>query len=419
MKFRTLVGKIGLISLIAVSASYAVAAQKAGSSIPRQEKLLNGMKLLMWNDPSAAKVTVSLRIHSGSAFDPQGKEGTVKLLAENIFPNEAARDFFVEDLGGSLEIVSNYDYIQINASSYPSGLLTMLETIAQAVSTPTIDKETTETLKKALVAQIIELEKDPAYIADRAVAKRLFGSFPYGRPQLGTEESVAKIDFADLLFVNERLFGADNATLAITGNYSGETAYRAVRRFFGSWLKSDKKIPSTFRQPDEPDTKVMEGRLAGINSSQVRFALRGLARNDNDYAASQVLTNILNERFRTLVKNGTEASVEHNARILPGAVVFRYTGSVNPVIPAVNVFAAKITDAEFIRAKAAIRPIQVSERWLDVDTYKLTSVTEDAKAFETLTLADVQRVADRLSKNPVVTVVVLPDMSAPAASYEQ
>ena len=414
-----LVGKIGLISLVAISAAYTAAAQKPGSNIPRQEKLLNGMKLLMWNDPSAAKVTVSLRVHSGSAFDPQGKEGTVKLLAENIFPNEAAREFFVDDLGGSLEIVSNYDYIQIDASSNPSGLLTMLETIAQAVSTPTIDKETTEALKRVLLAQIVELEKDPAYIADCAVAKRLFGSFPYGRPQLGTEESVAKIDFADLLFVKERLFGADNATLAITGNYSGETAYRAVRRFFGAWLKSDKKIPSTFRQPDEPDTKVLEGRLAGINSSEVRFALRGLARNDKDYAASQVLTRILNERFRTLVKNGTETSVEHNARILPGAVVFRHTGNANPEIPAMNVFAAKITSMEFDKARSGVPALAVAERWLDVDTYKLTSAAEDTKAFETLTLADVQRVADRLSKNPIVTVVVLPEAASPAITNNQ
>jgi hypothetical protein len=53
------------------------------------------------------KVTLKVRIHSGSSFDPQGREGVMKILAENIFPTPESRDFFKDDLGGSLEIVSN------------------------------------------------------------------------------------------------------------------------------------------------------------------------------------------------------------------------------------------------------------------------------------------------------------------------
>jgi len=78
---------------------------------PKQEKLLNGLKVLMWSDPKADKVRVTLRIHSGSAFDPQGKEGVMKMLSDDLFPNEATREFFVEDLGGSLDVQTTYDYI--------------------------------------------------------------------------------------------------------------------------------------------------------------------------------------------------------------------------------------------------------------------------------------------------------------------
>ena len=45
-----------------------------------------------------------------------------------------------ERMRASLEVVTNYDYIQINASSKPESFLTMLETLASAVSNPTIDK---------------------------------------------------------------------------------------------------------------------------------------------------------------------------------------------------------------------------------------------------------------------------------------
>ena len=119
---------------------------------PRQERLLNGLKVLIWNEPSNDRVMIRLRIHSGSAFDQQGKEGTMKILAESIFPDEQTRTFFTEDLGGQLEVISNYDHIQINASSRADAFLTMIETIASAVATPTIDKSTTDTVKQRVSA---------------------------------------------------------------------------------------------------------------------------------------------------------------------------------------------------------------------------------------------------------------------------
>lgn len=400
-------------------------AQKPGSTVPRQERLLNGMKVLIWNQPAAGQVTVKLRIHSGSAFDPQGREGVMKLLAESIFPNEAAREFFKDDLGGGLEIVSNYDYIQINASSRTDEYLTMLETIAQAVSNPTIDKETTAALKTELTARLKARETDPAYAADLAVARRLFGNFPYGRPQLGTTESLAKIDFADLLFAKERLFSADNATLTIIGNVNGDTAFRAARRYFGAWLKSDKKIPSTFRQPDVPDTSLqIINAVDESGSSEARHAIRGFARADRDYYASEILTSILDQRLKALIKSDSRVSafVRNEAHALPGAIVFGlsnpstetkasiYQGK--PIIDANSLvsklLAASISSDEFQMAKTAVLSAKnvepLDEHYLDIDTFKLNTAENEGKIIDALTPADIQSLTVKLRGLPSANV---------------
>ena len=97
MKNKNLFQKIAFPSLIGVillfSAVPAIFSQSAMPA-PKQEKLLNGLKVLMWSDAKADKVTVKIRIHSGSAFDPQGREGVMQLLTDNLFPNQASRDFF-------------------------------------------------------------------------------------------------------------------------------------------------------------------------------------------------------------------------------------------------------------------------------------------------------------------------------------
>src|SRR6478735_10142766 len=106
MKSRHLFRKYGLIFFLALL-SFPAQAQRPGSSTPRQEKLLNGLKVLLWSDPAATEVRVSIRVHSGSAFDPQGKEGVMQLLADNIFPTADSKSFFSEDLGGNIEVITN------------------------------------------------------------------------------------------------------------------------------------------------------------------------------------------------------------------------------------------------------------------------------------------------------------------------
>ena len=382
--------------------------QAAKVQTPRQEKLLNGLKTLVWNESGADKVAVKIRIHNGSAFDPQNKEGVMALLAEVLFPNETVKEFFREDLGGSLEIMSNYDYVQINATANPDQFLTMLETVANAVTNPQIDKETTQKVRAALIEKVKGLEKNPVYAADRAVARRLFGDFPYGRAQTGTVESLAKIDFADLLFAKQRFLTSDNATVAISGNVKPELALRAMRRYFGSWIKADKKVPATFRQPDAPDTTVLTNKSLDENRSELRIAFRGLARNDKDFWASNVLTNILRKRH-----NG---EVRQEPRLLPGMLLLSVS-AMDIVTPQMNkvmvdsYFSPPIKDVEFVAAKNElldeINKKNVAEMWLDLDTYKLDSVKADLQTAQNTTVADVNRLVERFKKEPMVTVLML------------
>jgi zinc protease len=294
MYYKKLFAFFALASAFLLSASTDASAQRA----PRQEKLLNGLKVLMWPDPAASNVELKLRIHAGSSFDPQGREGTMKMLAETMFPDQAARDFFAEDLGGTLAITTTYDYIQIDASSRPEHYLTMLEMIATAVSGPLIDRETTDKVRAMVLAEQKRHAADPGYVANMTAATRLLGTFPYGRPVLGTEETLSKVDFADIRFNYDRLFGADNATLVISGRFDANTGYRAVRRYFGNWLKSDETIPATFKQPEEPPTELMITESPSAERSEIRYAIRGVARGSKEFAAAEVLTGIYEARLK-------------------------------------------------------------------------------------------------------------------------
>ncbi|MGB7070091.1 MAG: insulinase family protein [Pyrinomonadaceae bacterium] len=420
MNNKNLFTKIVFVALIIIIAISLLAPAIFGQAMPapRQEKLLNGLKVLMWPNTPSNKVTVKLRIHSGSAFDPQGKEGVMKLLAENIFPSSESRNFFAEDLGGGLKIDSNYDFIQIDATSDPSQALELLETIAAAVSNPAIDRETTANLKKSILEKLGVLEKNPAYLADRASAERLFGTFPYGRPELGTTRSISAIEYPDLIDARLRFLTADNATLAVTGKFDRNLIYRAIRRYFGGWTKSDRRVPSTFRQPDAPDVKPLEKIYLGTGSSEVRYSFRGIARNDKDLASSKILARIIRDRVEKMT-NRSNVYVSSNSHRLPGSFTVKYNGSNASDGLIERAFAGKITDAEFSKSKtdviSALTEYDLANHWLDVDTFGISSVADTVGSYQKADLADVQRVADLLSRNPVVTVILSPK-GEPAAS---
>lgn len=389
---------------------------------PKQEKLLNGLKVLMWSDPKADRVSVKVRIHSGSAFDPQGKEGVMHLLGDSLFPSEAARDFFVEDLGGSLEVITNYDYIQVNASSRPENFLTMLETISTAVADPQINKEVTAQIKSSLLQRLGELETDTTYFADMKAAKRLFGTFPYGRPQLGSTDSVKKIDFADLIDARQRFLTADNATVVVIGNFNRALGFRAIRRYFGNWLKSDRKVPSTFKQPDVPPTDLLVVASPQPKAAAVRFAFRGPARSDMDLAASLIFASIIESRLKARVPeaHNEDVFVKGHAHVLPGSIVIGFSAGENEVGTGhgkvdANDLVSKalsdaITEAEFTTAMRAIQA-EWSKRdmasfWLDADTYKIASPQADIRSVASVTLSDVRSYAERARMRPIASVLV-------------
>ncbi|NOT48091.1 MAG: insulinase family protein [Acidobacteria bacterium] len=404
----------------------AVSAAQAPSATPRQEKLLNGLKVLVFKTPAADKVSLKLRVHGGSAFDPQEREGVMKLLSESFFPTEGSRSFFADELGGSFNVTCNYDYIQYDFTSRTGDFVTLIETVAQAMANPELNKESTAALKTALLAQITEVEKDPAYVADREVAKRLFGTFPYGRPEMGSTASIQKIDFADLIFARERLLTADNATLAISGNVDPALVFRAARRYFGAWLKADKKIPSTFRQPDAPKNGLPVVDSPVANTSEFRFAARGLARNDPDFYASKILQKIVENRFRK--REGDRGFVRNDPRTLPGSYVFGVSGWRLGIIKKdgnavalpddVNSYQAEflkdsVTQDEFDTVNrewiARLNPDNISELWLDADTYKLGPVPKEESNAKNVSIADVQRVLEKLRKQPFAFVLVFAD----------
>ncbi|HEV3470013.1 MAG TPA: pitrilysin family protein [Pyrinomonadaceae bacterium] len=404
--------RLALALLLALAPA---AASAQGAPEPRREQLLNGLRILALNRPGDPQLLLRLRIHSGAAFDLAGKEGLMALLGDALFDAQT-REYVREELGGRLEVSTGLDAVDVTLSGRAQDFDRLLELIRNAVTNMRFTNESVAALREARRKTLAEAETAAA-AADRAAAARLFNVHPYARPAAGTPESVARVERADLMLIQERFLNPNNATLVVVGDVQPARLMRALRQSLGGWRKSDGLVPETFRRPEAPDARTLVVNRAGAEGAEVRLAVRGLARADRDRPAAQVLAALVRERWLAAFPELREraATVRHEAHREGGLFVLSASvrtsaeaakaletaravlNSLASNVPsAAELDAARRAFADTLDAQQAADAWAAS--WLDEHSYKSPAVTasETARAAAALTPDEAQRVAARL-----------------------
>jgi zinc protease len=393
---------------------------------PVREHLLNGLTVLFWERPGDPKVFIKLRVESGAAFDLAGKGGTMALLGDVLFPDPVTREYVSEQLGGRLDVATNHDAIDVTISGRANELERIVDFLRGALVTPQITPENVIKIRETRLRQLSERANLPSENADREIAVRLFGKYPYGHSPQGTVESVSRIDRADLMFARERFLNANDATIVVIGGVDKLRVMRAVRQLLGPWQQSNHTVPATFRQPNPPDARVLVIDQAGATRAEVRLAVRGLARSDRDAEAASVLALIVRDRLRASSGELATAFARHEAHDLPGMFVLgasvpngfaaKTLSSARDIIGSLAKTGASALELEHARDErlaeisrpASQEDLQeaTADNWLLMELYKLLP---PAAQIRSLTPADLQRVAAKLFKDAAPATIIVGD----------
>lgn len=394
------------------------------SNEPEREQLLNGLRLLLWPKPGSTEVLLKLRINSGSAFDLAGKSGQMALLGDLLFPDPDTVDFFTGEMGGKLDVTVNYDSTTITLVGKTSEFEPIVEVLRNALLATQLTPEVVARMREARIKTLRDTAIAPAMVADRAIAARLFGDFPYGRLVNGTPEDLGRVDRADLMLARERFLNSNNATLAIVGGITRQRALRVLRQLLGPWRKSENIVPTTFRQPVAPDARTLLVNVPGT-TAEVRLAMRGVSRTDPDFFPARILAKVAEHRWQGMAPELAKQPVfvRSESHALPGAFIMGAAVSAQNAPDALtnakkvmeSLMTTPASTAELERAKTELineftavfsKPDFAPDPWLDLDTYHLSSVQDQAALLRSVTAQDVQRIATRLFKDPALASVI-------------
>ena len=391
---------------------------------PTREHLLNGLTVLFAERPGDPNVLIKLRVESGAAFDLAGKGGTMALLGDVLFPDPVTREYVSEQLGGRLEVSTNHDAIDVTISARANEVERIVDFLRGAMVTPQITPENVIKIRDAKIRQLSESANSAAENADREIAARLFGNYPYGHSARGSVESVSRIDRPDLMLARERFLNAKDATIVVIGGVDRGRVMRALRQLLGPWQQGNRTVPATFRQPNSPDARVLVIDQPGAGTAEVRLAVRGLARSDRDAEAAALLALIVRDRLRSSAQELGTAFARHEAHDLPGMFVLGAS------VPNASAAKAIANARDVIRSLATTGPTALefehareemlaeisrenskedlsevtADNWLLMELYKLAP---PANQIRSLTQSDLQRVASKLFKDPAQAAVVV------------
>lgn len=202
--------------------------------------LPNGLRLLVKEDHRLPFVEFRAVFQGGVLAETAATNGLTQLMSRLMIKGTRTRSAEqiadeIESVGGHLDSYGGNNSFGINAEVLSADFATGLDLVADVILRPTFPAPQLEREREVQLAGIQAQKDDLLKSAFVAMRRGLFGNAGYGLDSLGTEESVEKIQSADVQAFHQALATPGNCVLAIYGDVNAAETKAAVEKIFGDW----------------------------------------------------------------------------------------------------------------------------------------------------------------------------------------
>lgn len=221
------------------------AAEAPGVKVPAHQRFVlpNGMAVVLLPRKEVPLIAFSGFVRGGALSDPPGKPGVGSLVAGLLDRGAGKRDAYqfadaLEGVGGTFQATAGAESINVGGQFLARDRALMIELLADALMRPRLDAQEFAAYRAREIEFIKSAkDSDPSQIVGIYGRAALFGAHAYGRPQGGSERSLAEITREDVAAYHRANFGANNATLVFAGDLDARWMKSALTTAFGAWSK--------------------------------------------------------------------------------------------------------------------------------------------------------------------------------------
>ena len=234
---------------------------------PAEQRLPNGLRVVVAQRAGIQLVTARLVVLSGSEADPPGRAGLASLVASLLSKGTRQRSASAqareaESLGGALDSSAEWDASDLSITVAAPMLDAALSLVSDAAMRPTFAQPELDRLRAQVLDGLKVAYSQPGTLSLLAAERLRYGDGPYGHPASGTPASLARVVRTDLLALHRERYRPDNAALVLTGDVDMATALKLATRHFGAWRTPSQALPqplATESQKGMPTAPVVVG----------------------------------------------------------------------------------------------------------------------------------------------------------------
>lgn len=168
------------------------------------------MTILFEEDSALPLLHGSIVFRTGAAADPEGKEGTTRLLLRLLRRTAAGRSaddnqMLLDTVGASAHAEVSRTHSALGGTAISRSTSELLQFLKDAFLRPRLDAEQLEKIRREALAEAVDALDDDSGLARRFFARNFSSGHPLSKPPSGTQQSLRAITLSDITQRHEQL----------------------------------------------------------------------------------------------------------------------------------------------------------------------------------------------------------------------
>ncbi len=259
--------------------------------------LENGMTVLLERNDSSPVVAVNVWVKTGSACEVEGEYGLAHVHEHMLFKGTEKRRVgeiagMVEAGGGDINAFTSFDETVYYIVSAKRFLPMALDLLSDVMENSAFDPAELEKELEVVQEEIRRGEDSPSRVLSQELLSTAYSVHAYGRPIIGTKQSVGSFTRDGILDFYKKWYSPDNMILVVVGDFDPEKIKDAVAATFGKRKK--RKTPAC-ELPSEPEQNRTRTFVLGrdVSTGYFSFAFHTPSAGHADTPVLDVISGIL------------------------------------------------------------------------------------------------------------------------------
>jgi len=296
--------------------------------------LPNGLRVLLFPDPSSAVITTNITYLVGSRHEGYGETGMAHLLEHLLFKGTPKHPKIPEELTqhgarpNGTTWLDRTNYFETFQAT-PANLEWSLALESDRMLNSFIAKKDLMSEMTVVRNEFESGENDPMGILNERVVSSAFLWHNYGNPTIGARSDIEKVPIDRLQAFYRRYYQPDNAILVVAGKIDEAETLKLVEKYFGPLPRPTRKLLPTYTEEPVQDGErsVTLRRVGDIQAAVAAYHCP--PGSHPDFAAVDIMSEILTDTpsgrlYKALVTSGKAVEVGGGSYQLrePGISVF-------------------------------------------------------------------------------------------------